>query len=222
MTVTGRPAEGSGPRRAALEDDERWARVAWSFLAEPCSGPLTTELEERGAVEALARLRTGGLRGREGWQARLPELDVDALAHAVDRQGLHVLVPGDPAWPSGVERLERPPYCLFVRGDPDLSSLVERSVAVVGSRAATEYGLRVAADISGGLVARGWTVVSGAAYGIDAAAHRAALARVSPWSARCAGWHVGSTQVALLGDSVADGLDGSRGFSDVVTARALA
>ena len=176
MTVTGRPAEGSAPRRAALEDDERWARVAWSFLAEPCSGPLTTELEERGAVEALARLRTGGLRGREGWEARLPELDVDALAHAVDRQGLHVLVPGDPAWPSGVERLERPPYCLFVRGDPDLSSLVERSVAVVGSRAATEYGLRVAADISGGLVARGWTVVSGAAYGIDAAAHRAALA----------------------------------------------
>jgi DNA processing protein len=159
-----------------LEDDERWARVAWSFLAEPGSGPLTTELEERGAVEALVRLRSGGLRGREGWEARLPELDVDALAHAVDRQGLHVLVPGDPAWPSGVKRLERPPYCLFVRGDPGLSNLVERSVAVVGSRAATEYGLRVAADISGGLVARGWTVVSGAAYGIDAAAHRAALA----------------------------------------------
>ncbi len=161
---------------SVLEREERWARVAWSFLAEPRSGPLTRVLAGSGAVESLARLRAGRLGRREGWDARLPDLRVEDLVHATQRQGLHVLVPGDDGWPEGLDRLEHPPYCLFVRGERDLAALVDRSVAVVGSRAATEYGLRVAADLADGLVGRGWTVVSGAAYGIDAASHRAALA----------------------------------------------
>lgn len=165
---------------SALEGEERWARVAWSLLAEPRSIVLARLLEERGAAEALARLREGGLDRREGWQTRLPELDVEALRHATVRQGLHVLVPGDDGWPSALDRLACPPYCLYVKGEPDLAALTERSVAVVGSRAATDYGTTVAGDVADGLVARGWTVVSGAAYGIDAAAHRAALAADGP------------------------------------------
>jgi DNA processing protein len=165
---------------SALELEERWARVAWSLLAEPGSPTLVRLLAEQGAAETLARLRAGRLDRREGWQARLPELDVEALRHATVRQGVHVLVPGDPGWPPAVDRLTVPPYCLFVRGAPDLALLTERSVAIVGSRAATEYGLAVAGDIADGLVSRGWTVVSGAAYGIDAAAHRAALAAEGP------------------------------------------
>ena len=169
----GRDAERPG---RTLEQEERWARVAWSFLAEPRSGPLTRLLQERGAVDSLARLRAGRLRQREGWEARLPALRVDDLAHATRRQNLQVLVPGDDGWPDPLDRLEQPPYCLYVRGTQPLADVVERSVALVGSRAATEYGVRVAADLAEGLVGRGWTVVSGAAYGIDAAAHRAALA----------------------------------------------
>ena len=161
---------------SVLEGDERWARVAWSLLAEPRSGPLVRLIAEDGAAATLARLREGRLDRREGWQSRVGELDLDALRHATVRQGLHVLVPGDDGWPGALDRLECPPYCVFVRGEPDLASLTERSVAVVGSRAASEYGLCVASDIADGLVARDWTVVSGAAYGIDAAAHRAALA----------------------------------------------
>lgn len=168
------------PQRGPLEVDERWARVAWSFLAEPRSPALLRLVEEHGAVEVLGRLRAGRLDRREGWEARLPELDLDALRHATRRQGLHVLVPGDEGWPPGVDRLRFPPYCLFVRGDADLATLTRRSVAVVGSRAATEYGLTVAGDIADGLVGRGWTIVSGAAYGIDAASHRAALAAAGP------------------------------------------
>ena len=49
-------------------------------------------------------------------------------------------------------------------------------MAVVGARSATAYGEQVAADIAAGLGERGFTVVSGAAFGIDAAAHRGALA----------------------------------------------
>ena len=68
----------------------------------------------------------------------------------------------------------QPPYCLWVRGG-GLDRL-GRSVAIVGSRAATAYGERVAEELGAGLAERGFTVVSGAAYGIDGAAHRGALA----------------------------------------------
>ena len=177
MKVVGR---SSGAAPSGLERQERWARVAWAFLAEPREPGLTPLLDGLGAVEALARLRAGRLPVRPGLAARLPDLDVDDLVHAADRQGVHVLVPGDEGWPSGVDRLEHPPYALFVRGDPDLAGLVERGVAIVGSRAATEYGMRVSADLAEGLATRGWTVISGGAYGIDSAAHRACLAAGGP------------------------------------------
>jgi len=168
----------SRPTRPAsrLERDERWARVAWAFLVEPEDVAVTGLLHECGAVEALVRLRAGQLPSRPGWEVRLPGLDLDAMARAAAHHGVRVLAPGDDEWPQGLDRLKAPPYCLFVRGDADLASLVERSVAVVGSRAATDYGLRIAADLGEGLAARGFTVVSGAAYGVDAAAHRGALA----------------------------------------------
>ena len=91
--------------RSPLEADERWARVAWSLLAEPRSPTLLRLIEAYGAVETLGRLRDGRLDRREGWQVRLPDLDLDALRHATQRQGLHVLVPGDAGWPAGVVRL---------------------------------------------------------------------------------------------------------------------
>ena len=68
------------------------------------------------------------------------------------------------------------PYALWVRGHADLRFSCLQSVSMVGSRAATSYGAHVAAEIAADLGERGWTVVSGGAYGIDAAAHRGALA----------------------------------------------
>jgi DNA processing protein len=171
---------GSSRAASHLERDERWARVAWAFLVEPEDVGVTGLLGECGAVEALARLRAGQLPSRAGWEVRLPELDLDAMARAATHHGVRVLAPGDDQWPLALDRLKAPPYCLFVRGGTDLAALVERSVAIVGSRAATDYGLRVAADLGEGLAARGFTVVSGAAYGVDAAAHRGALAADGP------------------------------------------
>ncbi len=175
------PGRGTTSRAGSrLELDERWARAAWAFLTEPRDREVTRLLGECGAVEALVRLRAGKLSTHNGCDVRLPELDLDGQARAARHHGVRVLVPGDSEWPLGLDRLRDPPYCLFVRGTPDLGALVERSVAVVGSRAATEYGLRVAADLADGLAAQGFTVVSGAAYGVDSAAHRAALAADGP------------------------------------------
>ena len=66
---------------SGLERDERWARVAWSFLVEPRSGPLVRYLATHGAVESLAHLR-------EGRYASTPELGV--------RLGMLDLVPMNP------------------------------------------------------------------------------------------------------------------------------
>ncbi|MFQ6170256.1 DNA-processing protein DprA [Oryzobacter sp. R7] len=180
-------------RESPLEADDRWARAAWSYLAEPRSPTLQALLEADGPVVALATLRRGRILDRalevhpscrpadlDGWAERLAELDLDGIARACEHEDLTVLVPGDLEWPEGLDRLGLPPPCLFVRGDQDLASLVERSVALVGSRAASEYGLRTAADLADGLAQRGFTVTSGAAYGIDGAAHRAALAADGP------------------------------------------
>jgi DNA processing protein len=73
-----------------------------------------------------------------------------------------------------------PPLWLWVRGEANLAPLVARSVSIVGARAATQYGDHVAAEMAWELSRRSVTVVSGGAYGIDAAAHRGAIAVDGP------------------------------------------
>src|SRR5215210_5805144 len=102
--------------------------------------------------------------------------------------GARLLVPEEPDWPqwafapltlSGTAELA-PPVALWVRGPLRLAEATERAVAVVGARAATGYGAHLAGEFGAGLALAGATVVSGAAIGIDAAAHRGALAGDGP------------------------------------------
>ncbi|MDQ2755404.1 MAG: DNA-processing protein DprA, partial [Actinomycetota bacterium] len=109
--------------------------------------------------------------------------DLDLAARA----GARVVCPGDADWPAGLDDLLLPPYCLWVRGPLDLTRLVRRSVSVVGARASTRYGETVSTDLGAGLAERGFAVVSGAAFGIDGAAHRGALAVDGPTLAVLAG-----------------------------------
>jgi len=84
--------------------------------------------------------------------------------------------PGDPEWPGQLADLgNEQPYALWLRGNADLRFSCLRSVAMVGSRAASAYGSYVAAEFAASVAARGWAVVSGGAYGVDASAHRGAL-----------------------------------------------
>lgn len=124
------------------------------------------------------------------WAPRLAGLDPRPALDALAERGGTLLVPGRPGWPSRLGDLgPAAPLCLWVRGDPDLAALTARSVAVVGARAATAYGERVAGDLGAGLAERGVTVVSGGAFGVDVAAHRGALA-------------VGGRTVALLAGGI--------------------
>ncbi|WP_426244023.1 DNA-processing protein DprA [Nocardioides sp. LHG3406-4] len=171
---------------AAPSDDERLARVALARLGEPGETRLAGLAAELGAVrlyEALCAERDprGLLADVAG---RLAGVDPERDLRRAEKLGIRYVIPGDAEWPSRLDDLagagslhERSgaPIGLWVRGPLDLSSL-DRSLAVVGSRSATTYGLRVADEIAATAARSGVSVISGAAFGIDQAAHRGALA----------------------------------------------
>lgn len=161
---------------ADLAGDERAARLAWTHLAEPGNPEVNQWITQHGAAGALQRLVAGPLASVGSFEARLQQLDLARAEHNLSVAGVRMLIPGDAEWPSGLTDLTVPPYALFVRGAARVEKVLDGSVAVVGSRAATSYGTSVAAELGAGLASRGVTVVSGAAFGIDAAAHRGALA----------------------------------------------
>ncbi|PRY18596.1 DNA-processing protein DprA [Kineococcus rhizosphaerae] len=183
---TGQGALAPGPVPSAVKaalGDDRLARAAWSRLAEPGDTAATRLVAEVGAPLALEAVVTG--RGPERWRTRLADLDPASDVAAVRAAGGRVLVPGDDEWPTGLGDLDvdaggdgplGAPFCLWVRGPVHVADVCARSAALVGSRAATGYGRHVAAELAAGVADRGFAVVSGGAFGIDAAAHRAALA----------------------------------------------
>ena len=172
-------------------DDERLARASLTYLAEPSDERLGALAETYGAAPVLAAIRTGRLPGPptpsgpasgavrkalERWQSRLGELPTAEDLERLCRRGIRLVCPGDPEWPTRLDQLGvGRPYALWLRGGGDLRFSCLRSVAIVGSRAATAYGSYVACEIAASLAARGWTVVSGAAYGVDGAAHSGTL-----------------------------------------------
>ncbi len=102
-------------------------------------------------------------------------------AEAVDRSltwaaqpGQHIITLADAGYPRALLEIADPPSVLYVRGNAGL--LNKRGLAVVGSRNATPQGLQTAENFSRTLAAKGLAIISGLALGIDAAAHRGALA----------------------------------------------
>jgi DNA processing protein len=179
---------------AARLDEQRLARAALTYLAEPGDPALGALLAICEPAEVLAAIKAGMLPGTGPgcgdtaasraaleralgrWRLRLPELPDDAGVVAASRDDIRLICPGDPEWPGGLDDLGRArPYALWLRGRSDLGGSSLRSVSMVGSRAATGYGTHVAGEIAADLGERGWTIVSGGAYGIDAAVHRGAL-----------------------------------------------
>lgn len=105
-----------------------------------------------------------------GWKKNI---DYEAEMKLADRGGVKVLTKADDDYPPLLKELSDAPLCLYVRGklDPQ-NNLV---IGIVGSRRVTNYGKKMAEYLSSSAVYAGWTVVSGLAFGIDAAAHQAAI-----------------------------------------------
>ncbi|MFI0422046.1 DNA-processing protein DprA [Spongiactinospora sp. 9N601] len=186
---------------APLADETRLARAALMRAGESGDPLLGRLIEVCGPVEALAQIREGALtaeiggrlahdRGRTlrdvqakvtGWRTRLLAADPVRDVLAGHERGARLVVPGDIEWPSQLDDLGvGRPTGLWVEGAADLRFSCLRSVAIVGARAATPYGVHVASAMGAELGQEGWTVISGGAYGVDSAAHRGALTAEAP------------------------------------------
>ncbi|WP_445154118.1 DNA-processing protein DprA [Arthrobacter sp. Hor0625] len=186
-----------------MTHDERMARAALSRLFEPQDAVGLALVRLVGAEDAL-RVATGQLPAGPGlereltgmleengasggwcglgmalkrWAPRVPDLAPARDLATVQRLGGRLLIPGDALWPAQLADLGlQEPVCLWWRGVEQELPPASKAVALVGSRDSTAYGSAVTGDLAYALAQRGFTVVSGGAYGIDAHAHRAALA----------------------------------------------
>lgn len=185
---------------------ERRARITWSLIAEPSDavalllrsvlgpaaaldlarardagellGALDGQLPSQAAEPAAGTQGQRARRAVDRWADRLGRVEVDDVLEDAWRRGIRILTPQDPEWPLMLEDLQATgPHCLWLQGPGRLDELTaRRSVALVGSRASTPYGEDTAGTLAAAFAAADGTVVSGGAYGIDAAAHRGALA----------------------------------------------
>lgn len=184
-------------------DNERIARAALSRLMEPQDAAGLALVQATGALDALkiaiGQVAAGpaleqeitGLLADNGagtswagmaaslkrWAPRIPDLAPERDLATMARLGGRLIVPSDDLWPAQLGDLGiQEPICLWWRGLEQELPGPAKSVALVGSRDSTSYGASVTGELAYSLAQRGFTVVSGGAYGIDAHAHRAALA----------------------------------------------
>ncbi|HWI42114.1 MAG TPA: DNA-processing protein DprA [Nocardioides sp.] len=175
----------TGAVAGRASEAERLARATLSLVTEPGDPAVAAGVDREGGERFLARLRNDpALRAARGAAAaRLEGADAARELERAQARRIRFVVPGDEEWPEQVEDLAHAeplqdrggvPVGLWVTGPLRLDELRE-SVAVVGCRASTMYGDQVAAELSAVVAAAGMPVVSGAAFGIDYAAHRGAL-----------------------------------------------
>ena len=171
----------------ALATGERTARIAIaSFVApdDPATGRL---LGDVGAVETVRLLTTNGPvpgMGKEAaalWRKHLPAASsaeaVRAALRATEKLGYRTVIPGDDGFPASLRDLgDRMPYVLWIKGAASLlAGHVQDRFTITGARASTSYGTHVAQAFASDLASEEKVLVSGGAYGIDAAVHRATL-----------------------------------------------
>lgn len=194
----------------ALDDEDTTARVTWSTIAEPADSASSWLIDTVGAAQALRWVRlarrdagaatrllddhadedeiVAALSASHRWLGRLDGTDPHDVMARARRCEVRAITPSSTEWPGVMDDLGRgAPVMLWARGDGNVAELFEMAVAVVGARAATAYGEHVATEVAAGVADHGWTVVSGGAYGIDVAAHRAALTVEAPTVAVMAG-----------------------------------
>ncbi len=183
-----------------------FAAMAWSVICEPgdsfagklidafgVSQALSLELAGTSAKDYIARFDEAGVdlgalqshgrfdktmaEARERWQPRMSVAAVSKASTEMELRGGWFMTPQSELWPESLGSLEaHAPRGLWVRGGMEAVRSMGQAVSMVGSRMATSYGEFATGEIVGALVNRGYCLVSGGAYGIDAMAHRSTLA----------------------------------------------
>lgn len=175
------------PSLSEIAGEERTARMVLSMVVEPEDAVTGRLLATVGGVETLRLAESDspvpglGDVDAQVWRGHFAAPGIDSLDERLlqaRRTGFGVLIPSDDEWPSSLGDLgERTPYVLWTRG---ASSFLARPLAdlvtLTGARASTSYGEHVTGTLASDLVAAERIVVAGGAYGIEGAAHRAALA----------------------------------------------
>ncbi len=104
------------------------------------------------------------------------DFDVDDYLGQLEKERVSVLTLNDPKYPALLKQISDAPFLLYIKGHNNKEPInLERTIAVVGTRQITPYGAHVTQRLVQGLVAYGFTIVSGMAYGVDAAAHASAI-----------------------------------------------
>jgi DNA processing protein len=154
---------------------ERAKRLALFSAIEAGSTFWSSEILENGAGQVFDRILDGKYDTIKYGQLieKVRNFDSVESFQSIERHGGIFLTPTDIHWPIRVDELAVPPIGLIVKGDPSILS--NPSLAIVGTRNPTPYGIRISGDFAAGFVDREWDIVSGGAYGIDSAAHRGAL-----------------------------------------------
>ena len=194
------------PKVSEDKVEEVFSRSAWSVICEPGDGFAGFVVSKIGAVAALetevqglpsknlkAKLLAAGVgeleldafgvfekahaEARERWKSRISLEMIRVALFKIAKVGGFVMTPSDPNWPEQLNDLEpHSPFALWVRGDGSALGKLEQSVSIVGSRGATSYGENATDSMVSALVPKGFSIVSGGAYGIDGIAHRSTLA----------------------------------------------
>ena len=103
------------------------------------------------------------------------ELNPESLQEQIVASQAFLITRHDSDWPACLDDLKAPPIALIGRGTRAALLSIQESLSIVGTRNPSDYGIRVAGDFAAGAVDRGWSVISGGAFGIDSAAHKGAI-----------------------------------------------
>lgn len=175
-----------------VTDVDLESRAAWSAITEPADGisaafaaalghsAALAELEHpKNAVQSLIDVGAAAdqVEATAAVQRWIPRLQSSAVGHALAaaaRDGIQLIAPSQ--IPGLSDLGAQMPHLIWLRGDAAmLMGPIRNNIALVGARASSSYGDAVSRELSEQLVGAGMTIVSGAAYGIDGASHRAVL-----------------------------------------------
>ena len=155
--------------------NELQARLSLFSIIEGGHSFWSNEITTNGAIHVFQKLSSSGydsVKYGKAMQA-LKTVNCDEILSRINEVGAEFITPDSPNWPSALNELAAVPIGLIVKGD--VLALAQRSLAIVGTRNPTPYGVRIAGDFAAGFVDREWNIISGGAYGIDSAAHKGAL-----------------------------------------------